>query len=156
VARVLCAWLIVAGPVAARPAALTPEILQSTRAVPPHVAGRFRDARAFQQSAAGQHYVFDRRAHRVYGVDDSFESAWQASSRSCGRRSGRHRSIAAATCGVSFADPYTYVFDAQGDKIRTVQFLGAELMTPTGLFFTAGNRLLVTPGLFEFDPWPTP
>jgi hypothetical protein len=57
---------------------------------------------------------------------------------------------------VSFADPYTYVFDAQGDKIRTVQFLGAELMTPTGLFFTAGNRLLVTPGLFEFDPWPTP
>jgi hypothetical protein len=57
---------------------------------------------------------------------------------------------------VSFADPYTYVFDTQGDKIRTVQFLGAELMTPTGLFFAAGNRLLVTPGLFEFDPWPTP
>jgi hypothetical protein len=53
---------------------------------------------------------------------------------------------------VSFVDPYTYVFDRQGDKIRTVQFRGVDVIAPTGLFFTSGNRLLVTPGLFEFDP----
>ena len=53
---------------------------------------------------------------------------------------------------VSFTDPFTYVFDAQGDKIRTVQFRGVDVISPTGLFFTTGDRLLITPGLFEFDP----
>jgi hypothetical protein len=57
---------------------------------------------------------------------------------------------------VSFADPFTYVFDADGDKIRTVRFRGVDLMAPTGLFFTGDNRLLVTPGLYEFDPRPRP
>jgi hypothetical protein len=55
---------------------------------------------------------------------------------------------------VSFADPFTYVFDAQGDKIRTVQFRGVSLIAPAGLHFTAEGRLLVTPGLYEFDPRP--
>jgi hypothetical protein len=54
--------------------ALTPEILQPDSAVPVHVAGRFRDARGFQQSAPGFYLVFDRRAHIVYGVDET--RAW--------------------------------------------------------------------------------
>ena len=58
-------------------AALTPDVLRPVRAVPPHVAGRFRDVRAFQQAPAGHHYVFDRRAHRVFAIDEQFESAWQ-------------------------------------------------------------------------------
>src|SRR5262245_32382292 len=57
--------------------ALTPEVLRPVRAVPPHVGGRFRDVRAFQQSPAGHHYVFDRRAHRVFALDEAFESTWQ-------------------------------------------------------------------------------
>lgn len=52
---------------------------------------------------------------------------------------------------VTFVVPYTYVFDPDGDKIRTVQFRAAGLMTPNTLFFGANNRLLVTPGLYEFD-----
>ncbi|HKB11573.1 MAG TPA: hypothetical protein VKD69_13010 [Vicinamibacterales bacterium] len=51
---------------------------------------------------------------------------------------------------VAFVIPYTYVFDRDGDKTRTVQFRGAGVIAPTSLFFTASNRVLVTPGLYEF------
>ena len=47
--------------------------------------------------------------------------------------------------------PYTYVFDRDGDKVRTVQFRGAGIMTPSSFFFTTSNRILVTPGLYEFS-----
>jgi hypothetical protein len=314
-------------------AALTPDVLRPVQAVPPHVSGRFRDVRAFQQSPAGHHYVFDRRAHRVFAIDERLESAWQivqigaepgriigptafstapdgrfavadapegrpriqifnpagfresgftlpdrsrarvasddmvvsgiasiqftgssilisqpengalvteyaASGRegrsfgdlrgtghendrdlhlalnsgiplvdpdggfffvfhaglpvfrkydrdgrllferrmqgvetdkivenlpvSWPRRDGElavvRSTVRAAAVDrrgnlwVSLSDPYTYVFDPQGDKIRTVQFRGVDVIGPTSLFFAAEDRLLVTPGLFEFDP----
>ncbi|MBI4885992.1 MAG: hypothetical protein HY824_02765 [Acidobacteria bacterium] len=53
---------------------------------------------------------------------------------------------------ISLTEPFTYVYDAQGDKIRTVQFRAAGLVSPTSLFFTSDGRLLVTPGCYEFDP----
>src|SRR6185295_19806531 len=52
---------------------------------------------------------------------------------------------------VSFVAPFTYVYDGDGDKTRTVQFRAAGLATPNSLFFGKNDRLLVTPGLFEFD-----
>src|SRR5580704_376175 len=52
---------------------------------------------------------------------------------------------------VSFVPPYTYVFDADGDKIRTVQFRGAGIVSPGSFFFTPDGRILVTPGLYQFD-----
>jgi hypothetical protein len=53
---------------------------------------------------------------------------------------------------VSLAAPFTYVYDASGDKMRTVQFKGADLLTPTSLFFTKDGRVLVTPGCYIFRP----
>src|SRR5216117_1179253 len=53
------------------------EILQSTGGVPAHVAGRFRTAIGFQQSDSGQYFVFDRRAHTVFGVDAEQSSSWE-------------------------------------------------------------------------------
>ena len=53
---------------------------------------------------------------------------------------------------ISLSLPYTYVYDAQGDKVRTVQFNAAGMISPTSLFFTRDGRLLVTPGCYEFDP----
>jgi hypothetical protein len=333
VPRLLWFSLTVASVLLAPLGALTPDVLRPARAVPPHVAGRFRDVRAFQQSPAGHHYAFDRRAHRVFAIDGSFESTWPivqigaepgniigptafstapdgrfavadapegrariqifnpagfresgftlpersrarvasddmvvsgiasihftgssilisqpengalvteyaasglegrsfGALRGTGHESDRDlhlalnsgiplvdpaggfffvfhaglpvfrkydrdghlvferrmqgvetdrmieglpatwprrdgelavvrstvRAAAVDRRGhlwVSFADPYTYVFDPQGDKIRTVQFRGVDIIAPTGLFFTPRNRLLVTPGLFEFDP----
>src|SRR4029079_2462940 len=58
-------------------AALKPEILQAKRAVPAHLAGRFREALGFQQSKPGQYFVFDRRAHTVYGLDEELTSVWE-------------------------------------------------------------------------------
>jgi hypothetical protein len=52
---------------------------------------------------------------------------------------------------ISFVAPFTYVYDADGDKIRTVQFRAAGLLTPNSLFFGKNDRILVTPGLFEFS-----
>ncbi|HMF97076.1 MAG TPA: hypothetical protein VKE96_22415 [Vicinamibacterales bacterium] len=55
---------------------------------------------------------------------------------------------------VAFVIPYTYVFDRDGDKVRTVQFRGAGIIAPTSLFFGTNNRVLVTPGLYEFQGIP--
>ena len=52
---------------------------------------------------------------------------------------------------LSFVVPYTYVFDPQGDKIRIVQLRGAGILSPDSLSFGVNGRLLVTPGLYEFD-----
>jgi hypothetical protein len=57
--------------------ALKPDILRSTSAVPPHIAGTFREPTGFQQSASGQYFVFDRRAHVVHGVDKEQSSSWE-------------------------------------------------------------------------------
>ena len=36
---------------------------------------------------------------------------------------------------VTFVVPYTYVYDRDGDKIRTLQFRAAGIMAPNSLFF---------------------
>jgi hypothetical protein len=53
---------------------------------------------------------------------------------------------------ISFTVPFTYVYDVDGEKVRTVQLRGAGLLTPTSLFFTPDGRLLVTPGCYVFRP----
>ena len=51
---------------------------------------------------------------------------------------------------IALTSPFTYVYDASGDKIRTVQFKAAGVMAPNSFFFTKDGRLLVTPGCYEF------
>jgi hypothetical protein len=53
---------------------------------------------------------------------------------------------------ISLTVPYTYVYDINGDKARSVQFSAAGIISPTSLFFTRTGRILVTPGCYEFDP----
>jgi len=53
---------------------------------------------------------------------------------------------------VSLIVPFTYVYDTQGDKARTVQFSATGILTPTSLFFTRAGHILVTPGCYEYDP----
>ena len=56
--------------------ALQPDVIQAVAAVPSHLAGRFVEPRGFQQSASGQFFVFDRRTHTVFGIDEEFASSW--------------------------------------------------------------------------------
>ena len=53
---------------------------------------------------------------------------------------------------ISLSQDHTYVYDGDGDKVRTVRFDAAGTIGPTSLFFTPDGRLLVTPGCYEFDP----
>jgi hypothetical protein len=53
---------------------------------------------------------------------------------------------------ISLSVPFTYVYNTGGDKIRTLQFTGAGLISPTSLSFSRTGKLLVTPGCYEFDP----
>jgi hypothetical protein len=55
---------------------------------------------------------------------------------------------------VALTSPVTYVYDGTGDKVRTVQFRGASVLTPNSLFFTKDGRVLVTPGCYEFKVGP--
>jgi hypothetical protein len=59
------------------PAALRVENVQSTGGLPPHLAGLYREAAAFQQARSGQYFVFDRRAHAVFGVDRDMTTTWK-------------------------------------------------------------------------------
>ena len=56
---------------------------------------------------------------------------------------------------VSFVLPYVHEYDEDGDKLRTVQLHAAGVLAPTSLAFAPNGRLLVTPGLYEFDVSPS-
>ena len=51
---------------------------------------------------------------------------------------------------ISFVQPITYVYDGNGEKIRTVQFRGAGIIAPSSLSFPGNGRVLITPGCYEF------
>ena len=51
---------------------------------------------------------------------------------------------------VSLGVPYTYVYDRNGEKIRTIQFQAAGTVSPNSFFFESRDRLLVTPGCYIF------
>jgi hypothetical protein len=58
---------------------------------------------------------------------------------------------AAGHLWISFSVPYVYEYDADGDKVRAVQLRGAGTIAPTSLAFGPTGRLMVTPGLYEFE-----
>jgi hypothetical protein len=51
---------------------------------------------------------------------------------------------------VALAQPFLYVFDSEGEKVRTVRLDAAGPVFPNSLAFASASRLLVTPGLYEF------
>ena len=53
---------------------------------------------------------------------------------------------------IGLSVPFTYVYDASGEKRRTVQFRGAGGIRPSHLSFAADGRLLVTPGVLHLPP----
>ena len=55
---------------------------------------------------------------------------------------------------ISLVVPFTYMYDTQGDKARTVQFSATGIISPTSFFFTRRGHILVTPGCYEYDPNP--
>jgi hypothetical protein len=52
---------------------------------------------------------------------------------------------------VSLAMPITYVYGANGDKLRTVRFRGVNPISAQSLFFGKDDKLIVTPGGYVFE-----
>jgi hypothetical protein len=52
---------------------------------------------------------------------------------------------------ISLVAPYTYVYDASGDKRHTLQFRAAGVIAPTSFFFTKDRKVIVTPGCYTFS-----
>lgn len=52
---------------------------------------------------------------------------------------------------ISLTAGYTYVYDVLGEKVRTIQFQAAGGISPASMFFSGRDRLLVTPGCYEFS-----
>jgi hypothetical protein len=71
VTRVL-PFLLAIGLAAAPPPRV--EILNATSGLPAHITGIFQEATSFQQAKTGRYYVFDRRAHAVYGIDPAADA----------------------------------------------------------------------------------
>jgi hypothetical protein len=101
--------------------ALTPEVLRSSGGIPAHLAGRFRDAAGFEQSAFGQYLVFDRRAHAVFGIDEQQTSSWPIVH--IGAEPGR---ILTPTAFSVAPDGTFAVADAPGERERL------QVFTPAG------------------------
>jgi hypothetical protein len=123
--RLVCISLLLI----AAPSALSPDIFRSLGAVPPDVAGRFREPAGFQAAASGQYFVFDRRGHTVYGIDAQQSSAWPIVQ--IGAESGR---IIDPTAFSVAADGTFVVADAPNNRER-IQIFG-----PVG--FRIGGFLL--------------
>lgn len=47
---------------------------------------------------------------------------------------------------------HVYVYDADGEKVATYQLIGAGPLLPDMMWFAPDGRLLVSPGLYEFEP----
>jgi hypothetical protein len=109
--------------------ALASEVLRSSGAVPAYVAGQFRQPAGFQQSASGQYFVFDRRAHTVYGLDAQQSSAWKIVK--IGSESGR---IIDPTAFAVEPNGTFVVADAPNNRERI------QIFTPSG--FRIGGFLL--------------
>ena len=50
------------------------ETLRAVGGLPAHIAGAFQDPINFQQGPGGRYYIFDRRAHAVFGVDPGVDT----------------------------------------------------------------------------------
>jgi hypothetical protein len=108
------------------------QVLRSTGGIPAHIAGRFREPIGFQQSASGQYFVFDRRGHAVFGIDESGESAWEVVQ--IGAEPGR---IIDPTAFAVAADGTFAVADAPNNRERIQIF--SPVGFRTGGFFIPGR-----------------
>jgi hypothetical protein len=113
-------------------AALTPDVLSSVDAIPPDIAGRFREPFAFQAGPSGQYFVFDRRGHTVFGVDAARTSSWRIVE--IGAEPGR---IIGPTAFSVAPDGTFVVADAPNNRERV------QIFTPAGFriggFLTRGR-----------------
>lgn len=124
--------------VASVAAALPVETLDPFQSVPPEIAGRFRDPRGFQQSSSGEYFVFDRRAHAVWGIDSRLDGAFNIVD--IGAEPGR---LLDPTAFAVAPDGSFVVADAPRGQARIQAFTSTGART-AGFFLTQAARPRLT------------
>lgn len=112
----------------------------------------------FRKYDAGGALVFERHVEgtEVDPLLRALPTTWRARRASEGEAAVVTPSVRAAAVDragrlwISLRVPYTYVYDASGDRRRIVQFRAAGLLSPSSLSFTKDGRVLVTPGCYAF------
>lgn len=92
--------------------------MRSLRGLPADIVGVFREPIAFEQSASGQYFVFDRLAHTVYGVDAEMQGSWKIVQ--IGQEAGR---IIEPTA-FALADNGTFAVADRPAALERIQFFG--------------------------------
>ena len=110
------------------------ETLTAVAALPAHIAGSFEQLTSCQQNAAGDYFIFDRRAHAVFVVTSGSESARKLIT--IGAEPGRLLDPSAFDLA---ADDTFVVADAPGGQPRVQVFLSTG-STVSG-FRIAGRAL---------------
>ena len=118
----------------------------------------------FRKYDASWRLVFERRiqGREIDGFVSRLPTLWPKRASTSGEIPFLTPTIRAAAVDASghlwtsFAEPVTYEFDADGDKIRAVQFRAAGIVSPNHMSFDEKGRMLVTPGLYVFDVRPRP
>jgi hypothetical protein len=112
----------------------------------------------FRKYDAAGRLVFERRiqGREIDGFISRLPTLWPKRAPASGEIPFLTPTIRAAAVDASghlwasFAEPVTYEFDADGDKIRAVQFRAAGIISPNHMSFDEKGRMLVTPGLYVF------
>ncbi len=113
----------------------------------------------FRKYDANGQLVFERhiQGREIDGLIAALPTTWAR--RSIGR--GRTVPIVPPTVRTAAVDPdgylwialtvpYVYVYDPDGEKVRTLRLRGAGVLQPASLSFASRSRLLATPGCYEF------
>jgi hypothetical protein len=135
------------------PSALPVDTLQSIGALPAHIAGRFTDLTACDQTRDGTYFVFDRRAHAVFSVAPPYDAARELVQ--IGAEPGRLLRPSA----FALADDGSFVVaDAPGNQGRIQMFLtsgasigGFTLSTRTIPSILLDNLVLTGVGSIDYS-----
>ncbi len=143
VALVMAAATVLAQAPAGRPAAATSpgrvETLTSVRALPVETVGGFREPLGYQRTPSGLQFVFDRRGHTVYGVDE------HGASRKLVAIGGETGRVIEPTAFDVAADGTFVIADAPNGRER-VQFFAADGRYLSGFFLPGRATARVTLG----------
>ncbi len=112
----------------------------------------------FRKYDAAGTLIFERHIEglEVDPILRALPTTWRARSAKAGEAAVVTPSVRAAAVDrqgqlwISLRVPYTYVYDASGDKRRVVQFRAAGVLAAASLSFTRDDRVLVTPGCYAF------
>ncbi len=116
------------------------ETLTASGSLPAHIVGVFQEPTSFQQAKTGRYYVFDRRAHAVYGIDPNADAPLRLIQ--IGTEEGRILQPSA----FDLEPESSFVVADAPERRERVQVFDGSGIRITGFFLPGRNTVRVTLG----------